>query len=132
MMGVKYGMPASTEGLVFARSLLPGGCEWAAFGASRMAFPMLAQAFLLGGHCRIGMEDTVYLAKGHKTPGNGALVEKAARSTARPASRGSTAGWRRCVHRTTAAACSVHKAGRKRRRRPRRFGRLETSTAGLR
>ena len=44
-----------------------------------MAYPMLAQAFLLGGHCRIGMEDTVYLAKGVKTPGNGALVEKASR-----------------------------------------------------
>jgi uncharacterized protein (DUF849 family) len=38
---------------------------------------MLAQAFLLGGHCRVGMEDTVYLSKGIKTPGNGALVDKA-------------------------------------------------------
>jgi uncharacterized protein (DUF849 family) len=79
VMGVKYGMPATTEGLAFARSLLPEGCEWAGFGASRMAFPMLAQAFLLGGHCRIGMEDTVYLSRGVKTPGNGALVEKAVR-----------------------------------------------------
>jgi uncharacterized protein (DUF849 family) len=40
---------------------------------------MLAQAFLLGGHCRIGMEDTVYLAKGVKTPGNAALVDKSVR-----------------------------------------------------
>jgi uncharacterized protein (DUF849 family) len=44
-----------------------------------MAFPMVAQAYLLGGHCRVGMEDTVYLAKGVKTPDNAALVEKAAR-----------------------------------------------------
>lgn len=44
-----------------------------------MAFPMVAQAFLLGGHCRIGMEDTVYLSKGVKTPDNAALVAKAAR-----------------------------------------------------
>lgn len=79
VMGVKYGMPATPEGLAFARSLLPAGCEWAGFGASRMAYPMLAQAFLLGGHCRIGMEDTVYLSRGVKTPGNGALVEKAVR-----------------------------------------------------
>ncbi len=79
VMGVKYGMPATPEGLAFARSLLPGGCEWAGFGASRAAFTMLAQAFLLGGHCRIGMEDTVYLSRGVKTPGNGALVEKAVR-----------------------------------------------------
>jgi uncharacterized protein (DUF849 family) len=79
VMGVKYGMPATPQGLAFAQSLLPEGCEWAGFGTSRMAFPMLAQAFLLGGHCRIGMEDTVYLSRGVKTPGNGALVEKAVR-----------------------------------------------------
>ncbi|MDH3667825.1 MAG: 3-keto-5-aminohexanoate cleavage protein [Paracoccaceae bacterium] len=79
VLGVSYGMPATPEGMAFARSLLPQGCEWAGFGTSRMAFPMLAQAFLLGGHCRIGMEDTVYLSKGVKTPGNGALVEKAVR-----------------------------------------------------
>jgi len=79
VMGVSYGMPATPEALAFARSLLPAGSEWAGFGASSMAFRMLAQAFLLGGHCRIGMEDTVYLARGVKTPGNGALVEKAVR-----------------------------------------------------
>lgn len=79
VMGVKYGMPATPESMLHARNLLPEGCEWAGFGASRMAFPMLAQAFLLGGHCRIGMEDTVFLSKGVKTPGNGALVEKAVR-----------------------------------------------------
>ena len=52
-------------------------CIRDSFGASRYAYPMLAQAFLLGGHCRIGMEDTVYLSRGVKTPGNAALVEKA-------------------------------------------------------
>jgi uncharacterized protein (DUF849 family) len=40
---------------------------------------MLAQAFILGGHCRIGMEDTLYLAKGEPAPSNAALVEKAVR-----------------------------------------------------
>jgi len=76
VMGVDYGMPATPQALAFFQSLLPQECEWAAFGASRMAYPMLAQAFLLGGHCRIGMEDTVYLARGVKTPDNAALVEK--------------------------------------------------------
>lgn len=75
--GVDYGLAATPESLAYAKSLLPADCEWAAFGASRMALPMLAQAFLLGGHCRIGMEDTVYLAKGVKTPDNAALVAKA-------------------------------------------------------
>ena len=59
--------------------MLPKGCEWAAFGAGRYAFPMLAQAFILGGHCRIGMEDTVHLAKGMPAPSNAALVDKGVR-----------------------------------------------------
>jgi uncharacterized protein (DUF849 family) len=75
--GVDYGMPATPQSLAFFQSLLPRECEWAAFGASRMAYPMLAQALLLGGHCRIGMEDTVYLSRGIKAPSNAALVEKA-------------------------------------------------------
>ncbi|MEI6465171.1 MAG: 3-keto-5-aminohexanoate cleavage protein [Verrucomicrobiota bacterium] len=77
--GVKYGMPSTPETMLLAKSLLPKNCEWAAFGAGRHAFPMLAQAFILGGHCRIGMEDTVYLAKGMPAPSNAALVEKAVR-----------------------------------------------------
>ena len=75
--GVQYGFPPGPEAMTYAKSLLPANAEWAAFGASRMAFPMLAQAFLLGGHCRIGMEDTVYLSRGVKTNGNKELVEKA-------------------------------------------------------
>ena len=77
--GVKYGMPSTPETMQLAKSLLPKGCEWAAFGAGRHAFPMLAQAYILGGHCRIGMEDTVHLARGTLAPSNAALVEKAVR-----------------------------------------------------
>jgi uncharacterized protein (DUF849 family) len=77
--GIKYGMPSTPEAMLLARSLLPKNCEWAAFGPGRYAFPMLAQAFILGGHCRIGMEDTVHLAKATPTPSNSALVEKAVR-----------------------------------------------------
>jgi uncharacterized protein (DUF849 family) len=77
--GIKYGMPSSPETLLLAKSLLPKNCEWAAFGAGRHAFPMLAQALILGGHCRIGIEDTVHIAKGTPAPSNAALVEKAVR-----------------------------------------------------
>jgi uncharacterized protein (DUF849 family) len=77
--GVKYGFAPGSETMLYAKSLLPKGSEWAAFGASRWAFPMLAQAFLLGGHCRIGMEDAVYLERGVKTRGNRELVEKGVR-----------------------------------------------------
>ena len=38
---------------------------------------MLVQAWLLGGHIRIGMEDTVYLDRGVLATSNAQLVEKA-------------------------------------------------------
>jgi uncharacterized protein (DUF849 family) len=75
--GIKYGFPSTPEAMMLAKSMLPKGCTWAAFGAGRHAFTMLAQAYILGGHCRIGMEDTVHLAKGTPAPSNAALVEKA-------------------------------------------------------
>ena len=56
----------------------PGGC-WSAFGISRQQFPMVAQAVLLGGHVRVGLEDNLYLTRGVLSPGNGPMVERAAR-----------------------------------------------------
>ena len=49
---------------------------WAAFGISRAEFPMVAQAILLGGHVRIGLEDNLYLGKGQLAT-NGDLLRKA-------------------------------------------------------
>jgi uncharacterized protein (DUF849 family) len=39
----------------------------------------VAQAVLLGGHPRVGLEDNIYLEKGKLAPSNAALVEKAAK-----------------------------------------------------
>ena len=77
--GINYGFPSNTETMAYAVSQLPKDCQWAAFGASRHAFTMLAQSYILGGHCRIGMEDTLYISRGQKTAGNHELVEKAVR-----------------------------------------------------
>lgn len=77
VLGVKYGFPATAETMMFAKSLLPPEVEWTGFGIGRAAFPMLAQSWILGGNCRIGMEDTVHIAKGKLTSGNGELVAKA-------------------------------------------------------
>ncbi len=77
VLGIKYGFPATPEAMVFAKSLLRPEIEWTGFGVGRLAFPMLVQAYLLGGNLRIGMEDTVHLDKGKKTKGNGELVDKA-------------------------------------------------------
>lgn len=77
VLGVRFGAVANPETMAYLVSQLPEGTEWAAFGIGRMAFPMLAQAYLLGGHCRIGMEDTAYIRKGEHCVSNGQLVEKA-------------------------------------------------------
>jgi uncharacterized protein (DUF849 family) len=77
--GIKYGMPSTPAMMALAQSMLPKGSAWAGFGPGRHAFTMLAQAYTLGGHCRIGMEDTVHLSRGEPAPSNAALVEKAVR-----------------------------------------------------
>jgi 3-dehydrocarnitine:acetyl-CoA trimethylamine transferase len=77
VLGVKYGFSATGETLMYAKSQLPEDTEWTGFGVGRAAFPMVAQAWILGGNVRIGMEDTVHIAKGKLTSGNTELVEKA-------------------------------------------------------
>jgi len=77
VLGVKYGFAATVNTLCYARSLLPSGSRWAAFGVGRFEFPIVAQSYLLGGHIRVGMEDNLYLGRGEKTPNNAALVERA-------------------------------------------------------
>lgn len=77
--GVRYGFDCSAPTMAYARSLLPKNVEWAAFGIGRLAFPMLAQAWILGGHCRIGMEDMLNIRRGEPVKDNASLVEKARR-----------------------------------------------------
>ncbi|MGU7782130.1 3-keto-5-aminohexanoate cleavage protein [Burkholderia sp. PU8-34] len=75
--GVKYGFSASPETLLYARDLLPPGAIWSAFGIGRYEFPMVAQAWLAGGHVRVGFEDNLYLEKGVLADSNAALVARA-------------------------------------------------------
>jgi uncharacterized protein (DUF849 family) len=76
-LGISWGQPATPEAMTYMRNLLPAGCTWFAFGISLWQFPMVAQAVLLGGHPRVGLEDNIYLEKGKLAPSNAALVEKA-------------------------------------------------------
>jgi len=77
VLGVRYGAMADSHTMIYFVQRLPRDAQWTAFGIGRQAFPMLAQSFLLGGHVRIGMEDTVYIGKGELAPSNAKLVEKA-------------------------------------------------------
>lgn len=77
VLGVKYGFSASIETLMYAKSLIPAGSPFTAFGIGRSEFPMVAGSFLQGGHVRVGFEDNLYLARGIKADSNAQLVEKA-------------------------------------------------------
>jgi len=79
VMGVKYGFASLPETVFYARSLLPPGAIWSAFGIGRAEYPMLAQTWLLGGNVRVGLEDNIYLSKGVLAKGNAELVSKARR-----------------------------------------------------
>ncbi len=75
-LGIPWGAPYDTETMAYQKSQLPKDAIWAAFGIGRNEFPAVAQAVLLGGHVRVGLEDNLWLEKGvHAT--NGKLVERA-------------------------------------------------------
>ena len=58
------------------KDLLPPDALWAALGIGRLEMQVLAQAILLGGNVRVGLEDNLYLARGVFAT-NGQLVERA-------------------------------------------------------
>jgi uncharacterized protein (DUF849 family) len=62
--------------MAYQKAQLPEGAIWAAFGIGRNEFPAVAQAVLLGGHVRVGLEDNLWLERGVHAS-NGTLVEKA-------------------------------------------------------
>lgn len=78
VLGVKWGAPASSETVLYMKSLVRSGTVWAAMGVASMQFPMAAQSILLGGHVRVGLEDNLYLRRGHFAT-NVQLVERAVR-----------------------------------------------------
>jgi uncharacterized protein (DUF849 family) len=79
VLGAGNGFAATPATLLYARSLLPEDAIWAAMGVGAMEFPIVAQACLLGGHVRVGLEDNLYMSRGVLAPSNGALVERAVR-----------------------------------------------------
>ena len=74
-LGIPWGAPADTTTMKAMVDNLPSGVAWAGFGIGRMQMPMAAQAVLLGGNVRVGLEDNLWLDKGVPAS-NGSLVER--------------------------------------------------------
>lgn len=77
-LGVKWSAPADAKTLLYMKDLLPPNAIWSAFGISRWQMEIVALSTILGGHCRVGLEDNIYLERGVFAT-NGQLVERACR-----------------------------------------------------
>jgi uncharacterized protein (DUF849 family) len=75
-MGIPYGAPADIRAMTAMRDLLHPGSAFAAFGIGRMQMPMVAQAMLLGGNVRVGLEDNLWLDR-NVPASNATLVQRA-------------------------------------------------------
>jgi uncharacterized protein (DUF849 family) len=93
VMGVLGGITASPENLLFladyARRQI-GDFVFSVCVAGRAQFPICAQSLLIGGNCRVGLEDNLYLEKGKMAKSNadqvGKMVRIAQELGAQPAS----------------------------------------------
>jgi uncharacterized protein (DUF849 family) len=79
VLGVPGGMPGTTQALVAGLAMLPEGATWSATGIGRSSVPVLLAALSLGGHVRVGMEDTLSYGPRQPARDNAQLVERAAR-----------------------------------------------------
>ncbi len=74
--GIPWGAPADVGVFKACVDMLPPGSNWTAFAISRNQMAFAAQAVMLGGHMRVGLEDNLYLSRG-VFASNAQLVERA-------------------------------------------------------
>jgi len=76
-MGVKWGIEATPENLLFMKRKLPSNARWSVLGVGKAQLPMIAFGILLGGNIRVGFEDNLYLRSGVLAKSNAQLVQMA-------------------------------------------------------
>jgi len=74
-MGVRWGVEATPENLLFMKSKLPLDAQWSVLGVGRAQREMVALGILLGGNVRVGFEDNIYLREGILAKSNAEFVE---------------------------------------------------------
>jgi uncharacterized protein (DUF849 family) len=75
-LGINGGAPATAHAAIAMQQLLPPESVFFAFGVGRHQMQMAAQSVILGGHVRVGLEDSLYLSRGRLAT-NGELVSRA-------------------------------------------------------
>ena len=82
VMGILGGISAEIDNLMFlkktADKLFGDAYQWSAIGAGAQQMRIAATAAMMGGHVRVGLEDSLFIAKGEKAKSNAEQVEKIA------------------------------------------------------
>lgn len=84
IFGILGGVGPDLENLVFMKSTAdrlfgPESFQWSVLAAGRHQMPFLTQAALLGGHVRVGLEDSLFIERGKLAASNAQQVEKIVR-----------------------------------------------------
>jgi len=77
-MGIRWGIAATPENLLFMKSKLPAGTVWSVLGVGKDQLPMITMGLILGGNIRVGFEDNIYFSRGVLAKSNAQMVEQAA------------------------------------------------------
>ena len=80
VFGILGGVGADPDNLMhmhtIAERLFGGDYEWSVLAAGRHQMPFAAQAAMLGGNLRVGLEDSLYIGKGELAQSNAEQVHK--------------------------------------------------------
>ena len=80
VFGVLGGMPPSAENLVHMKGLADryfgDDYQFSVLAAGRQQMPLAVMAAGMGGHVRVGLEDSLYIARGELATSNAEQVEK--------------------------------------------------------
>ncbi len=77
LLGSRGTLAATPLNLALMAQAVPAGATWAATGIGRFQFPVNAMAITMGGHVRVGLEDSLFMDAGKSAPAsNVALVQR--------------------------------------------------------
>jgi uncharacterized protein (DUF849 family) len=84
IFGILGGVGPDLENLVYMKSTADrlfgkGAFQWSVLAAGRHQMPFLTQAALLGGHVRVGLEDSLFIERGVLAVSNAQQVKKIVR-----------------------------------------------------
>jgi 3-keto-5-aminohexanoate cleavage enzyme len=76
ILGMAWGAPADPRTLLRMVDSIPRGAVWCVCGVGHSAVPMALHAIPLGGHVRVGIEDSIEYLPGQLAESNAQLVER--------------------------------------------------------